>query len=60
LTRADLVQVRVYRTDVADWPEFDAVYARWLGEHRPARVVVGVKELHHGVAVEAVAAVPAP
>jgi len=62
LTRADLVQVRVYVTDIADWPEFDAVYARWLGEHRPARAVVGVKELHHGVAVEveAVAAVPTP
>ena len=57
LTRADLVQVRVYLTGVAAWPEFDAVQARWLGEHRPARVVVGARELHPGVAV---AAVPVP
>lgn len=61
LTRADLVQVRVYVTNVGDWPEFDALYAQWLGEHRPARAVAGVNELHRGVAVEveAVAALPA-
>jgi len=60
LTRADLVQVRVYVTNVGDWPEFDALYAQWLGGHRPARAVAGVNELHFGVAVEveAVAALP--
>jgi reactive intermediate/imine deaminase len=47
-----LVQVRVYITDIAHWPAFNALYARWLGEHRPARAVVPVPLLHHGFLVE--------
>jgi 2-iminobutanoate/2-iminopropanoate deaminase len=52
LTPDDLVQVRVYITDMATWPEFNRVYAQWLGSHRPARAVAGVAELHYGLAVE--------
>lgn len=51
-TRQRLVQVRVYVTDIADWPVFDALYAAWLGPHRPARAVVPVPMLHHGLRVE--------
>lgn len=47
-----LLSVTVYVTDVALWPAVNAVYARMLGEHRPARAVVPVKELHHGYLVE--------
>ncbi|GMV47370.1 MAG: reactive intermediate/imine deaminase [Pseudomonadota bacterium] len=55
---ARLVQVRVYLTDLAHWPAFDALYAQWLGAHRPARAVVPVPALHYGLLleVEAVAA----
>jgi reactive intermediate/imine deaminase len=58
LTRARLVSVRVYVTRVADWPEFNALYAAWIGPHRPARAVVPVPELHFGLRleIEAVAA----
>ena len=52
LERSDLLQVRVYVTDIANWPEFDGIYSAWLGEHRPARAVAGVKELHYAAAVE--------
>jgi len=52
LTRARLVQVRVYVTDIADWPEFNALYAAWIGAHRPARAVVPVPRLHHGLRLE--------
>jgi reactive intermediate/imine deaminase len=54
-----LVQVRVYITDIAHWPAFNAAYAEWAGAHRPARAVVPVPELHHGLLleVEAVGAV---
>jgi reactive intermediate/imine deaminase len=57
--KSRLVQVRVYVTDIAHWPGFDHIYANWIGEHRPARAVAGVKELHYGAAIEieAVAAV---
>jgi enamine deaminase RidA (YjgF/YER057c/UK114 family) len=29
----DLVHVRVYVTDSAHWPEFDVIYAQWIGDH---------------------------
>jgi len=53
------VQVRVYIDDMANWPAFNAVYARWAGEAKPARAVVPTGALHFGlkVEVEAVATV---
>jgi len=52
-----LVQVRVYVTDIAAWPAFNAIYAKWIGASRPARAVVPVPILHYGfkIEVEAVA-----
>jgi len=50
--RRSLVQVRVYVTDIKQWPLFNQIYGNWIGEHRPARAVAGVSELHYGVAVE--------
>ncbi|MER6444088.1 RidA family protein [Streptomyces venezuelae] len=57
--RDHLISVTVCVTDIAQWPEFDTVYAEWLGSHRPARAVAGVSSLHYGAAVEvqAIAAV---
>lgn len=53
-----LVQVRVYVDDVANWPEFNTIYAKWAGESRPARAVVPTGALHYGlkIEIEAVAA----
>jgi len=52
-----LVQVRVYVTDIALWPQFNTLYAAWAGAARPARAVVPVPVLHYGfkIEVEAVA-----
>ena len=47
-----LVQVRVYVDDVANWPEFNAVYAQWAGSSRPSRAVVPTGPLHYGLKVE--------
>lgn len=60
--RGRLVSVTVYIVDMGLWPRFDAVYAAWIGDHRPARAVAGVSGLHYGAAVEvqAVAALPGP
>jgi 2-iminobutanoate/2-iminopropanoate deaminase len=54
-----LVQVRVYVTDIASWPAFNTIYAKWIGASRPARAVVPVPELHFGfkIEIEAVATV---
>lgn len=49
---ARLVQVRVYLTDISHWPAFNALYAQWLGTHRPVRAVVPVPELHFGLLLE--------
>lgn len=48
-----LVQVRVYLANIDHWASFNALYAAWLGAHRPARAVVPVPALHFGFLVEA-------
>ena len=47
-----LLQVRVYITEIAHWPAFNALYAQWIGAHRPARAVVPVPGLHFGLLLE--------
>jgi len=47
-----LVQVRVYVSDIRQWPAFNAIYAKWIGSSRPARAVVPVPELHYGFKIE--------
>ncbi|AEG91300.1 RidA family protein [Ramlibacter tataouinensis] len=47
-----LVQVRVYVTDIDQWPAFNALYAQWCGPARPARIVVPVPRLHYGFQLE--------
>jgi reactive intermediate/imine deaminase len=47
-----LVQVRVYVDDMANWPAFNAVYAQWAGNAKPARAVVPTGPLHFGLKVE--------
>ena len=56
---SQLVQVRVYVDDLANWPAFNVVYAEWAGNVKPARAVVPTGPLHFGfkVEVEAVAIV---
>ncbi|MFB6710329.1 RidA family protein [Streptomyces sp. NPDC056333] len=51
-SRERLLSVTVHVTDIGDWPAFDQLYTHWLGASRPARAVVGAKELHYGAAVE--------
>ena len=52
LTRNDVAMCRVYIPDVAFWDAVNEVYADFFGEHKPARVVVPTRELHHGALVE--------
>lgn len=49
---AQLLQVRVYVDDMANWPAFNAIYAAWAGDARPARAVVPTGALHFGLKVE--------
>jgi enamine deaminase RidA (YjgF/YER057c/UK114 family) len=38
--------------------EFDEIYSAWIGSHRPARTVAGLKQLHYGAAAEIEAIAP--
>lgn len=53
------LQMTVYVTDIANWGRVNETYTRALGSHRPARAIVPVRDLHHGIGVEiqAIAAV---
>jgi 2-iminobutanoate/2-iminopropanoate deaminase len=48
----NLVKVTVYVSDIADWEEFNELYATKLGSHKPARAVVPVNKLHSGFVIE--------
>ena len=52
LTRNDVAMCRAYIPDVALWDTVNEVYADFFGGHKPARVVVPTRELHHGALVE--------
>lgn len=47
-----LLHVRVYITDIENWPAFNKLYEEWAGTARPARAVVPVPTLHYGCALE--------
>ncbi|HEY50332.1 MAG TPA: RidA family protein [Dehalococcoidia bacterium] len=54
-----ILKVTVYLADISLWERLNVVYARFFGEHRPARSVVPAPNLHFGfqVEIDAIAAV---
>lgn len=48
----DVLQMTIYVSDMELWDKVNETYARVLGEHRPARAIVPVKELHFGTQIE--------
>lgn len=53
-----VLKTTVYISDIELWGQVNAVYAQFFGEHRPARAVIPVGNLHHGflIEIEAIAA----
>ncbi len=52
-SRLDLMlKVNIYLNDIALWPRANTAYAAFMGEHRPARVVIPCGPLHYGCLVE--------
>ena len=47
-----VLKVTVYVSDISLWGRVNAVYARYFGDHRPARTLVPVNALHYGALVE--------
>ena len=58
-SRDKVLKCTFYISDIALWGQVNAVYAKFFGNHKPARVVVPTRELHFGflVEIECVAAV---
>jgi 2-iminobutanoate/2-iminopropanoate deaminase len=54
-----VLQMTIYVSDIELWGAVNAAYARVLGDHRPARAMIPVKDLHFDTKIEiaAIAAV---
>lgn len=51
-TFANVVKATVFVTDLADFPQLNALYAEAMGDHRPARSTVQVAALPKNALVE--------
>jgi 2-iminobutanoate/2-iminopropanoate deaminase len=47
-----IVKVTVYISDIELWGEVNKTYAAFFGQHKPARAIVPVKDLHYGCKIE--------
>jgi 2-iminobutanoate/2-iminopropanoate deaminase len=47
-----VLQVRIYVTDIGDWSDVNRLYADFFGDHKPARALVPVPALHYGLKLE--------
>lgn len=56
---SQVLQMTIYVSDIELWDGVNRAYARVFGDHRPARAIVPVKDLHFGTKIEiqAIAAV---
>jgi len=54
---SQVVKLTIYLSDISEWPEIDKIVTEIFGDHKPARGVIPVKDLHLGakVAVDVVA-----
>ena len=54
-----VLQFTIYVSDIELWGKVNETYARVIGDHRPARAIVPVKDLHFDTKIEiqAIAAV---
>jgi 2-iminobutanoate/2-iminopropanoate deaminase len=51
-TRFDVAMCTVYIPDIRFWDLANCAYSAFFGTHKPARVIVPTRELHHGALVE--------
>jgi 2-iminobutanoate/2-iminopropanoate deaminase len=47
-----IVQMTIYISDIELWGEVKKKYAEVMGDHRPARAIVPVKDLHFDTKIE--------
>ncbi len=47
-----VLQMTIYVSDMEMWDAVNAAYKKVMGDHRPARAIVPVKDLHFGTKIE--------
>lgn len=47
-----VVSMTIYISDISDWARVNTVYSHAFGDHKPARAVIPVKDLHYGFGIE--------
>jgi len=47
-----VLQMTIYVSDMELWERVNATYAQVMGEHRPARAMIPVKDMHFGTQIE--------
>ena len=47
-----VLQMTIYVSDMELWDAINKKYAEVMGDHRPARAIVPVKDLHFGTQIE--------
>ncbi len=52
LSKNDIVKTTAFLTNIADWDIVNAIYKDFFGEHKPARSIIPVGQLHYGCLIE--------
>ena len=47
-----IVKTTVYVSDIEQWGKVNEVYAKFFGDHKPARAIVPTRDLHYGLLIE--------
>lgn len=60
LDRTAIIKTTVFITKMEHWGDVNEVYIEYFTDHKPARTIVPVPELHHGclIELEAIAHIP--
>jgi len=52
LDMSHIIKTTAFITDIDDWGAVNEVYAEFFGEHKPARSIIPVRDLHFGCLIE--------
>ena len=51
-SRQDILQMRIFVSDIRLWGKVDSIYRDFFGAHKPVRIIVPTNELHFGCFIE--------
>lgn len=60
LDRTHILKTTAFICNMDDWSAVNEVYAKFFGDHKPARSIIPVSELHYGCLIELEAIIGIP